>query len=108
VESLIWQEICPQRHVLPLQVLMQHGNYADGEVPAIPPAIWKNPSGVLAVVAVYHSASSIMYSIPVRTVCIFLHPARYSDRVHVAQRGIFQPGTNMGRFFSAAASSQLS
>ncbi len=39
-----------------------------GKSPAMPPPIWKNPTGWLDDVSVYHSASTIMYSMPVRTV----------------------------------------
>src|SRR5579883_2420202 len=43
-----------------------------GKSPAIPPPIWKKPMEDSADVFVYQSASEIIYSMPVLTVCTFL------------------------------------
>src|ERR1700738_4172336 len=85
-------EIGPQRHVR-----------------ALPPPIWKKPSGVLAVSSVYHLASSIMYSTPLRiTVTFFtLPPITCAANIFPSVESS-QPGTKTGRSFSAAAIIQLS
>jgi hypothetical protein len=58
---------------------------------------------------VYQSASSIMYSMPVRTVwTFFTSPAMQWPAYMLPSVESSQPGTKIGRFFSAAASSQLS
>ena len=50
-----------------------------------------------------------MYSMPVRTVCTFLtSPAMQCAAKMLPSVESSQPGTKIGRFFSAAASSQLS
>ena len=67
VESLIWQKYAHSGTCSRCKSWCSIGTTQIGKSPAMPPAIWKNPSGVFAVVFVYHSASSIMYSMPVRT-----------------------------------------
>src|SRR5438445_12344534 len=75
-----------------------------GKSPAMPPPIWKKPSGVFAVVFVYHSASVIMYSMPVRTVCTFFtSPEMTWPAYMLPSVASSQPGTHMGRFFSVEA-----
>jgi hypothetical protein len=81
-----------------------------GKSPAMPPPIWKNPiepsplRSFLAVF-VYHSASHVMYSMPVRTVCTFLiSPVTTRPAYMLPSVASSQPGTMMGRFFSQAAS----
>ena len=50
-----------------------------------------------------------MYSMPVRTVCTFFtSPEMQCPAYILPSVASSQPGTNMGKFFLAAASSQLS
>ena len=71
----------------------------------MPPPIWKKPMGVSSVAASYQAASSIMYSIPVRTVCTLrMSPAMQWPAKMLPVVESSQPGTKMGRFFSQAAS----
>src|SRR5690606_1044479 len=78
-----------------------------GKSPAIPPPIWKKPIEDFAEVSLYQSINLFMYSRPVLTVRIestllFLTcPTNILPSVESSQ-----PGTKMGRFFSAAASNQ--
>ena len=56
---------------------------------------------------VYHSASHVMYSMPVRTVWTFLiSPVMTRPAYMLPSVASSQPGTMMGRFFSQAASIQ--
>ena len=75
----------------------------------MPPPIWKNPIGLVAEVAVYQSASAIMYSIPPRTVwTLAILPAMQCAAKMLPSVESSQPGTNSGRFRSAAACTQES
>ena len=75
----------------------------------MPPPIWKKPRGVFVAVSVYQRASSIMYSMPPRMVVAFftLPPITCAANMFPSVESS-QPGTNIGRFFSAAAIIQLS
>ena len=96
--------------MLALQIPAQHGHHADREVPSNAAADLENPNGVLAVVFVYHSANSIMYSMLVRTVCNLLDVASDANGRHTYCRGSHPPipARTWARSLSAAASSQLS
>ena len=75
----------------------------------MPPPIWKKPIEPLRQVVWYQSASTIMYSMPVRTVWTFLtSPAMQWPAKMLPSVESSQPGTNIGRSLSAAASSQES
>ena len=76
----------------------------------MPPPIWKNPIEPspffsFFAVFVYHSASHVMYSIPVRTVwtCL-ISPVTQRPAYILPNVASSQPGTIIGRSFSHAAS----
>lgn len=80
-----------------------------GKSPAIPPPIWKKPSGESEAVDRYQVASSIMYSIPDFTTWgLFTFPFRQCEAKMFAEVLSSHPRTNIGRFFSQAATSRLS
>src|SRR6185503_8938219 len=109
VESEIWQKY-PQTGIpVRCRSWCSIGTTQIGKSPAIPPPIWKNPIECSALVRVYQSASAIMYSMPVRTVCTFLTwPSMQWPEYMLPRVESSQPGTNIGRFRSAAAIIQLS
>ena len=74
----------------------------------MPPPIWKNPIDESRVVSVYQSASHVMYSMP-----LFVVPGTTSPEMQCAAKMLpnvlsSHPGTTIGKFFSAAATIQLS
>ncbi len=80
-----------------------------GKSPAMPPPIWKNPTGLFGAVFVYHSARNCMYSMPVLTVwTFFTSPSMQCAAKMLPSVESSQPGTKIGRFFSAAARSHES
>src|SRR5215470_16051485 len=80
-----------------------------GKSPAMPPPIWKKPTEDFGAVDRYHSARHIIVSMPPLTVWGLLTlPSMQRAAKTLPSVESSQPGTKIGRFFSQAASIQLS
>ncbi len=106
MESLIWQKYAQNGTSVHSRSWAIIGTTQIGKSPAMPPPIWKKPTPGPPEFFRYQSARNIMYSIPLFMVDGASSPLMQYEAKILPSVLSSQPGTMIGRFFSAAASIQ--